>query len=85
VLGFARLLAHASFPAPVAFTSEGLFLAGMGTAVGAYWVAHHREGTSGKVATVGLGLAAVGCCSFERVHRRPVVRPEQSNKFRWCA
>jgi hypothetical protein len=67
VLGFARLLAHASFPAPVAFTSEGLFLAGMGTAVGAYWVAHHREGTSGKVASVGLGLAAVGCLSMATV------------------
>jgi len=61
VLGFARLLAHASFPAPVVFTSEGLFLAGLGAAVGAYWVAHHRDGTSGRIAAVGLGVAAVGC------------------------
>jgi hypothetical protein len=67
VLGFARLLAHGSFPAPVVFTSEGLFLAGMGTAVGAYWVAHHRDGTSGRVAAVGLGLAAVGCFSMATV------------------
>src|SRR6266516_4396815 len=29
-------------------------------------------------------LAAVGCCSFERVHRRPVIRPERGDKFRWC-
>jgi hypothetical protein len=67
VLGFARLLAHASFPAPVVFTSEGLFFAGMGAAVGAYWVAHHREGTSGRIAVVGLGLAAVGCFSMATV------------------
>src|SRR6266568_2652430 len=61
MLGFARLIAHAAFPAPVVFTSEGLFFAGMGAAVGAYWVAHHRDGTSGRVAAVGLGVAAVGC------------------------
>ena len=67
MLGFARLLAHASFPAPVVFTSEGLFFAGMGAAVGAYWVAHHREGTSGRIAVVGLGLAAVGCFSMATV------------------
>jgi hypothetical protein len=67
VLGSARLLAHASFPAPVVFTSEGLFLAGMGTAIGAYWVAHHRDGTSGRVAAVGLGVAAVGCFSMATV------------------
>ena len=67
VPGFARLLAHASFPAPVVFTSEGLFLAGMGTAMGAYWVAHHRDGTSGRVAAIGFGLAAVGCFSMATV------------------
>lgn len=67
MLGFARLLAHASFPAPVVFTSEGLFFAGMGAAVGAYWVAHHREGTSGRIAVAGLGLAAVGCFSMATV------------------
>ncbi len=61
MLGFARLIAHAAFPAPVVFTSEGLFFAGMGAAVGAYWVAHHREGMPGRVAVVGLGIAAVGC------------------------
>lgn len=61
MLGVARLLAHGSFPAPVVLTSEGLFFAGMGAAVGAYWVAHHREGTSGRIAVVGLGAAAVGC------------------------
>jgi hypothetical protein len=26
-----------------------------------------------------VGLADVGCCSFERVHRRSVVRPEETN------
>jgi hypothetical protein len=67
VLGFAPLFAHASFPAPVVFTSEGLFFAGMGAAVGAYWVAHHRDGTSGKVAVVGLALAAVACFSVATV------------------
>ena len=67
MLGFARLFAHAWFPAPVVFTSEGLFLAGMGAAVGAYWVAHHRDGPSGRVAVVGLGLAAVGCFSVATV------------------
>lgn len=67
MLGFARLLAHASFPAPVVFTSEGLFLAGLGAAVGAYWVAHHRDGTSGRIAAVGLGVAAVGCFSVATV------------------
>ena len=48
------LIAHAAFPAPVVFTSEGLFFAGMGAVFGAYWVAHHREGTPGRVAVVGL-------------------------------
>ena len=67
MLGFARLLAHASFPAPVVFTSEGLFLAGMGTSVGAYWVAHRRDGTSARVAVIGLGLGAVGCFSMATV------------------
>jgi hypothetical protein len=67
VLGFARLIAHAAFPAPVVFTSEGLFFAGIGAVFGAYWVAHHREGTPGRVAVVGLGLAAAGCFSVATV------------------
>lgn len=61
MLGVARLLAHGSFPAPVVLTSEGLFFDGMGAAVGAYWVAHYREGTSGRIAVVGLSASAVGC------------------------
>src|SRR5580765_3413567 len=32
-----------------------------------------------------IGLAAVGRCGFERVHRWSVVRPEETDKFRWCA
>ncbi|TMK36836.1 MAG: hypothetical protein E6G58_04780 [Actinobacteria bacterium] len=67
MFGFTRLIAHAAFPAPVVFTSEGLFFAGMGAAVGAYWVAHHREGPAGRVAMVGLGLAAAGCFSVATV------------------
>jgi hypothetical protein len=67
MLGLARLIAHAAFPAPVVFTSEGLFFAGIGAAIAAYWVAHHREGTSGRVAVVGLGLAAVGCLGVATV------------------
>jgi hypothetical protein len=67
VLGLARLITHAAFPAPVVFTSEGLFFAGIGAAIAAYWVAHHREGTAGRVAVVGLGLAAVGCLGVATV------------------
>ncbi|TMM24161.1 MAG: hypothetical protein E6F95_04695 [Actinobacteria bacterium] len=63
----ATLIAHAAFPAPVVFTSEGLFVAGMSAVFGAYWVAHHREGTPGRVAGVGLGLAAAGCFSVATV------------------
>src|SRR5439155_46068 len=32
-----------------------------------------------------IGLAAVGGSSLERVHRRPVVRPELGNKLRRCS
>jgi len=63
----ATLIAHAAFPAPVVFTSEGLFVAGMSAVFGAYWVAHHREGTPGRDAVVDLGLAAAGCFSVATV------------------
>ena len=63
----ATLIAHAAFPAPVVFTSEGLFVAGMSAVFGAYWVAHHREGTPGRDAVVYLGLAAAGCFSVATV------------------
>jgi len=63
----ATLIAHAAFPAPVVFTSEGLFVAGISAVFGAYWVAHHREGTPGRDAVVDLGLATAGCFSVATV------------------
>jgi hypothetical protein len=67
VFSVVRLIGHAAFPAPVVLASEGLFFTGMGAAVAAYWVAHHREGLSGRVAVVGLGLAAAGCLGVATV------------------
>ena len=39
----------------------------MSAVFGAYWVAHHREGTPGRDAVVDLGLATAGCFSVATV------------------
>ena len=56
-----RLVAHRSSSPPVVIASESLFLVGLGLAVGAYWVLHHRTGMSGRVSAIALGAA---CAAF---------------------
>ena len=56
-----HLVAHRNFSPPVVVASESLFLVGLGLALGAYWVSHHRTGMLGRASTIALGATAAAC------------------------
>jgi hypothetical protein len=74
------LLGHVGIPGLAPFVAMGLFFAGIGAAVGAYWMLSHRGAAVRRATGIGLGVVAFGCLGWDgngpAVHhsRRPGVQ-----------
>ncbi len=81
------MLAHVGVSGPAPFVAIGLFFAGTGAAVGAYWVSVNTSGVARRAGGVGLGLLAVGCFGLATavpfvIHLRPQFsRPSSSARL----
>jgi len=75
------MLAHVGIPGPTPFIAMGLFFAGMGAAVGAYWLFSRQGAGLRRAAGFGLGAVAFGCLGLGTalpfiIHAGPVfIRP----------